>query len=434
MSIIRKAKTLVGLAIDVSGSMKTSICNEADGQLTRFESFQKALERLLSEACEALKIKKDKAEYNASLDMFVYCFGLKDDAIEVSDLLSLMKTGDKSIQEARQLEEKYQEIEIRQKRSQDPFQELEGIAKRYGRDGWGDWARDAFSPEQAQALAEQLRDPDNANQMADYLPGGLAGSIAKSTAQSLNSFGLGVVAELGGKATGITAKLERAERFAKKLIQEKGVDARLSTKEEIRQRVSRRLRQQLDIIGDTTLSIGEVTDLWSQNNIFLQDFEDMIYGGTPMCKVLRAIKARFEREVLAYNGLSDTSLDLVLFLLSDGQPTDGTPLPIVEELKSMGVSIICCLIDSEDVSDPQVLFNQPDSSWHQNAQLMFEMSSEIEEKSHFANFLLKKNWTINSPAKLFVQLNHSKALEEFIQIILSPLGQEISEDLPRGDQ
>lgn len=65
---------------------------------------------------------------------------------------------------------------------------------------------------------------------------------------------------------------------------------------------------------------------------------------------------------------------------------------------------------------------------------MFEMASEIEEKSHFSRFLLKKGWVINSQAKMFVQLNHSRVLEEFIQIILSPLNQdqEILDPTPRG--
>jgi len=126
--------------------------------------------------------------------------------------------------------------------------------------------------------------------------------------------------------------------------------------------------------------------------------------------------------------------DLVLFLLSDGEPTDGNPLLIAREIKAMGVSIICCLIDNKDIIDPQILFNQPNPSWNNNACLMFEMASEIEEKSHFSRFLLKKGWVINSQAKMFVQLNHSRVLEEFIQIILSPLNQdqEILEPTPRG--
>jgi hypothetical protein len=142
------------------------------------------------------------------------------------------------------------------------------------------------------------------------------------------------------------------------------------------------------------------------------------------------VKERFRKEL---SGHKDER-DLVLFLLSDGEPTDGNPLLISRELKAMGVSIICCLIDNKDIIDPQILFNQPNPSWNNNACLMFEMASEIEEKSHFARFLLKKGWIINSQAKMFVQLNHSKVLEEFIQIILSPLNQdqEILDPTPRG--
>jgi hypothetical protein len=246
--------------------------------------------------------------------------------------------------------------------------------------------------------------------------------------------GLGQVIRFVGQATGlssvITAQLKNAESFAVELIRQRGVQAQVSTQDEIRQRVSQRIRQKLDSIGKTTLSIGEVADTWSQSDIFLQNFEDMIYGGTPMCKALNVVKERFRKEL---SGHKDER-DLVLFLLSDGEPTDGNPLLISRELKAMGVSIICCLIDNKDIIDPQILFNQPNPSWNNNACLMFEMASEIEEKSHFARFLLKKGWIINSQAKMFVQLNHSKVLEEFIQIILSPLNQdqEILDPTPRG--
>ncbi len=457
---MQETKTLVGLVVDVSGSMETSIRNEADGELSRFESFQRALDRLLDEARSVLRSRPDREKNSALIDLFVYCFGLKDKVIEVADLLALMKMGDTGIQESKHQEhqeEQNRASESRRSLSQDPFRDLELIARGYGRDGWGEWARDIFTYEQAQALVDQLRDSRNALKMASYLPGGLAASLAqqakgatdnfRSTAKSINSWGLGelgglaanglegvatvgdVTLSLVGQTIGITEKLKRAEKFAVKLIEQRGVKAQVSSEDEIRQRVSRRIRQKLDSIGDTTLSIGEVTDTWSQSDIFLQNFEDMIYGGTPMCKALNVVKDRFRKEL---SGHQDKR-DLVLFLLSDGEPTDGNPISIAREIKAMGVSIICCLIDNKDIIDPQILFNQPNPSWNNNACLMFEMASEIEEKSHFARFLLKKGWAINSQAKMFVQLNHSKVLEEFIQIILSPLDQEISDTIPRGD-
>jgi len=431
---MQETKTLVGLVVDVSGSMETSIRNEEDGELSRFESFQRALDRLLDEARSVLRSRPDGEKNSALIDLFVYCFGLKDKVIEVADLLALMKMGDTGIQESKHQEEQNRASESRRSLSQDPFRDLELIARGYGRDGWGEWARDIFSYEQAQVLVDQLRDSGNASKMASYLPGGLTAQLAQGASKVANRVRLGQVAWFIGQATGlsssITAQLKNAENFAVQLIRQRGVNAQVSTQDEVRQRASQRIRQKLDSIGDTTLSIGEVADTWSQSDIFLQNFEDMIYGGTPMCKALNIVKERFRKEL---SGHKDER-DLVLFLLSDGEPTDGNPLLISRELKAMGVSIICGLIDNKDIIDPQILFNQPNPSWNNNACLMFEMASEIEEKSHFARFLLKKGWIINSQAKMFVQLNHSKVLEEFIQIILSPLNQdqELLDPTPRG--
>jgi hypothetical protein len=430
---MQETKTLVGLVLDVSGSMETSIRNETGGELSRFESFQRALNRLIDEARNVLRSRSSKEKVDSPIDLFIYCFGLKDKVIEIVDLLTLMKTEDIEMQESKQQDEQSRPSESLNSLSQEPFRDLEGIAKAYGRDGWGEWARDIFTYEQAQVLVDQLLDSDNASKMTSLLPGGLAAQLVQGASKVANRMGLGQVAGFVGQSTGlssnITSQLKNAERFAVELIRQSGVKAQVSTQDEIRQRVSQRIRQKIDSIGDTTLSIGEVTDTWSQSDIFLQNFEDMIYGGTPMCKALNVVKERFRKELSGYKG----KRDLVLFLLSDGEPTDGNPLSIAREIKAMGVSIICCLIVNKDIIDPQILFNHPNSSWNNNACLMFEMASDIEEKSHFTRFLLKKGWTINSQAKMFAQLNHSKVLEEFIQIILSPLDQEISDHIPRGN-
>lgn len=426
---MQENKTLVGLVVDVSGSMETSIRNETDGELSRFESFQRALNRLLDEARNVLISRSSKEKIDSPIDLFIYCFGLKDKVIDVADLLTLMKMGDVGIQESKQQDEQIRASESLHSLSQEPFRDLELIARHYGRNGWGEWARDIFTYEQAQVLVDQLRDSGNASKMASCLPKGFNAQLFQGASKVVNRKGLGHVVGLVGQSSGITAQLKNAERFAVELIRQRGVKAQVSTQDEIRQRVSQRIRQKIDSIGDTTLSIGEVTDTWSQSDIFLQNFEDMIYGGTPMCKALNVVKERFRKELSGHK----EKRDLVLFLLSDGEPTDGNPLSIAREIKAMGVSIICCLIDNKDIIDPQILFNQPNPSWNNNTCLMFEMASEIEEKSHFVRFLLKKGWTINSQTKMFVQLNHSKVLEEFIQIILSPLDQEISDIIPRGN-
>ena len=84
---MQKTKTLVGLVVDISGSMETSIRNETDGEFSRFESFQRAFNRLLDEARNVLRSRSDKEKIDSPIDLFIYCFGLKDKVIEVADLL-----------------------------------------------------------------------------------------------------------------------------------------------------------------------------------------------------------------------------------------------------------------------------------------------------------------------------------------------------------
>ncbi len=59
---------------------------------------------------------------------------------------------------------------------------------------------------------------------------------------------------------------------------------------------------------------------------------------------------------------------------------------------------------------------------------MFDMASVVQVDFQYATFLLKKGWTIYPEAKLFVQLNHSEVLEEFIHVIVSPLEERIARD------
>lgn len=60
------------------------------------------------------------------------------------------------------------------------------------------------------------------------------------------------------------------------------------------------------------------------------------------------------------------------------------------------------------------------------------MASTIDENTSFSDFLLKKGWTIQKQAKLFVQVNHSSILEEFINVVLSPFDNRSMNALPEG--
>jgi len=343
-----EAKALVGLAIDLSGSMASSIRNDTGGQLSRLESFRQSLDNLLAEAKNRVDGSRAK-EIQTSIDLFSYGFGLR--TISVCDLFSLIKAVQNVI-----TKEEIEEIKQRY---------IRASQKKYsGYEGLGDLAR-------------------------QYGFGGLVSQVS-STVQA-------------------------------------------STETEIRRKilleVKSRLEKEIDNVGDTTLSIEEVAQLWKDSENAFENAEELIFGSTPMKEGLTEVSKRFEREL----AIRDKNTTPILFILSDGEPTDGNPLPVIESLKSLGVVVISCFVTEQNIANPRVLFGQAEPHWNQGASLMFEMSSTVEDDSTFAKFLLRKNWVVHPNSKLFVQANHSVILEEFIRVALSPF--ESSSDieiLPRG--
>lgn len=206
-----------------------------------------------------------------------------------------------------------------------------------------------------------------------------------------------------------------------------------NTETEIRRKVlleiKSRIEKEIGNVSDTTLAIEEVAQLWKDSENAFENAEELIFGDTPMQECLTEVAKRFEREL----EIRDKQTTPILFILSDGEPTDGNPLPVIESLKSLGVVVISCFVTEQDIANPRVLFGQLEPQWNQGAKLMFEMSSTVVDDSAFAKFLLRKNWVIYPNSKLFVQANHSVILEEFIRVALSPFeSSSDTEILPKG--
>ncbi len=343
-----ETKALVGLAIDLSGSMAANIRNDTGGQVSRLEGFRQSLERLVNEA--KMRVKEGRAnKLQQSIDIFGYGFGLR--AMNVCDLLSLIKIGQHVITrgEIEELKQRY-------------IRELQSNYSGYA--GLGD-------------LAKQLGFGDLARE---------AESVVRSNAEA---------------------------EIRRKIMLE----------------VKRRLEQQLQSIGDTTLSIEDVAKLWENSGETLTNAEELIFGSTPMRECMLEVAGRFEREVK----LRGRNTKRILFVLSDGEPTDGDPLPVLEQVRAMEVTVVSCFVTDQDIANPRVLFGEPEEQWSRGAKLMFDMASKTEEDSAFVNFLLRKNWTIKPNSRLFVQVNHSAILEEFIRVVISPFEASSSmSNLPVG--
>lgn len=216
---------------------------------------------------------------------------------------------------------------------------------------------------------------------------------AAHLASMAKDFGLG----------GLVDQMERSARA--------GVES--AAREEIAQEVFTMLLGEAERLGDTIVGVSELVRLLDNRGgrDFIDELEALIYGDTPMKALACEVLERFERTPPLENE------DRVFLLLSDGEPTDDDPLPILVQLRERGVTVITCYVTDVDVANPKLLLAAPEPHWPEGARLMFDAASEIEESGPFANYLLRKGWAIEPRARLFVQVNHSDVLDEFVQIV-----------------
>lgn len=353
-STTSSSSVILGLAVDLSGSMQSSMFNDQGGAVTRLEGFRRALHRSVQKASDIVKQQVDAAS-SPCFDVFAYGFGLRHRSFEFADLFSLIKISKDLItnEEITRLKDKHSET----------------VRRNY------------------EAKASQYRGL-----------GELLGSIAPSI--------------VAGVQETVRAK---AEDEIKNLV--------LS---EIADRVASRLSE----LGNTTLTIHEVVSIWKDSESAFDNARELIFGRTPMCAALNAVKERFESALADHPPGSLASL----FLLSDGAPTDGSPHGIAATIRELGITITSCFVTDHDVADPRMLYGHPQDSWPEGAKLMFDVASEIPDDSDLSAFLLRKGWTIQPNARLFVQLNHTDVLNELVDVLMLPAHRhEFNWQLPPGE-
>ena len=145
----------------------------------------------------------------------------------------------------------------------------------------------------------------------------------------------------------------------------------------------------------------------------LKNVEPFIYGRTPLYESL-------EKAIELFEG--DASKTKLLFVLSDGLPTDGNNQDsikikqITSKLREEKVNVVSCFISTSTNIDPKRLYNKIPPIWEPGgkgwvlgAKLMFSLSSKVSTQHLPRAILVKRGWTIdvgNNETKLFMQVNH----------------------------
>eukprot|EP01035_Chromulina_nebulosa_P016962 gene16962-22456_t len=167
------------------------------------------------------------------------------------------------------------------------------------------------------------------------------------------------------------------------------------------------------LVTDVVAALNKLNDSSSNwTNDFLTVIEGSIYGRTPMCKSMKnAAEMMSENSVRNYHK--------VLFVLSDGDSTDGDPVPIAETMKSNNIVVTTCYLDSNVNTNDQQLFYSLNSEWSEGEKALFRMSTTWSCFDRPISLLPSIGWAIpiSGECKLFLRANSIQVVNEFCRII-----------------
>lgn len=153
----------------------------------------------------------------------------------------------------------------------------------------------------------------------------------------------------------------------------------------------------------------------------LRSVEPYIYGGTPLYQAIERATELFEKNASKFSNHKK-----LLFVVSDGQPTDGeaTEDTRVDRLRSRmekkaDVTVISCLITKSKEINPKRLYSEMNPDWDKAAKFLFRLSSKLPTQSLPRTFFVKHGWSIeiiNNETRLFLQVNHPDHMREACQV------------------
>ena len=142
-------------------------------------------------------------------------------------------------------------------------------------------------------------------------------------------------------------------------------------------------------------------------------FENFIYGLTPLYKSCKKALEIF----ISQNGKK------ILFIISDGLLNDVdikfAQDDIMSKTNELGVTTIYIYFNSSNKMNEKKFYNKIQSNFDEGVKFLFNISSELNYHNGIIQFFIKKNWNIplNGVCKLFVEINNSEDLNQFINLV-----------------
>ena len=160
--------------------------------------------------------------------------------------------------------------------------------------------------------------------------------------------------------------------------------------------------------------------------------EPYIYGGTPLYEsIRRATVLMRTNEVSCHKK--------VLFVLSDGEPGDGAIDDLVKrneavsKLTDAEVNVVGCFVTDSTTIEPRRLYSEMKPDWQKGPQFLFSLSSILTTQSIPRTMFVKRDWSIevkNNETRLFLQVNHPDHLRDACDLARDVVcSQEVLSDL-----
>jgi hypothetical protein len=118
----------------------------------------------------------------------------------------------------------------------------------------------------------------------------------------------------------------------------------------------------------------------------------------------------------------------MLVIISNGEisnASDQDLYRVCRDIRKLGVHIVCLYLSPDVITEPKELYSSPNENWPQGAKRLFNCASITSSSNSILNEIVvigkEKNWNIPDESRLFIQINQNDMMEEFIDIILSPL-------------
>lgn len=170
-------------------------------------------------------------------------------------------------------------------------------------------------------------------------------------------------------------------------------------------------------------SASDLSENWpsyKERLLSLVEYTGDLFGTTPLCQALKAMRDRIKEEVKQRN----FTKPILLLIISDGLADDGDPLPIIAELHTLGVLTLCCYLADKDILAPRQLYSVEDPSWNDGAKLLFRCASALYKDTYVSraifDYLDDHGWRPREGVHLFGQVNQTEALGNFLEVLLRP--------------